>query len=143
MSSVFLSFSFLGLVNAVFLTQEHYLKSTPVFCPTGGCDTVLSSVYSSIAGVPLALLGTLHYLVLFAIGILFWRKANDMLLHIIALDTALGAIFSVYLVFIQLFVIHAICFYCMISAGISFILLALGLTLLNRCRLTLETVSAD
>lgn len=140
--SAFLLFAFLGLVNAVFLVREHYSKATPSFCPTGGCETVLSSKYSSIGGVPLALLGTFHYLILFVVSIAIYRGSGAKLSHFVVFDTAAGAVFSVYLVFLQVFVLHAICLYCMISAGISFVLPVFGILMLRQNRiLSLATVT--
>jgi uncharacterized membrane protein len=79
---------------------------------SGGCETVQSSVYSKLAGVPVAVLGLAGYIV-----ILLTLAIRNDLGRVIAFGTALiGFLFSMYLTYRELFTIKAICQWCVSSA---------------------------
>lgn len=109
----------IGLIDSLYLTYVKLDTSTPAFCaPGGGCDVVNSSIYSEFMGIPVALLGAGMYVVL--IGLLwleqrsaFWKQYG--LLAMLGLSLA-GVLYSAYLTYIEIAVIHAICPYCVISA---------------------------
>jgi uncharacterized membrane protein len=133
LSSLFLSF--IGLLNAFYLTIEH-LANSPVACPvfTPHCNDVLTSSFAEIWGVPLALLGVLYYLfVLGLVAFLYWKPYGWALCGLFV-STLFGFLFSLILVYIQIWVLHAICFYCMLSAGISIILFGLDIVLWRKIR---------
>ena len=98
-----------GAGIAAYLTWAHYADS-PVICVSGGgCATVQSSEYATIAGVPVAVLGLVAYLVVAAL--LVWDSA---VARLAATTLALvGALFGVYLLALQLFVIDAVCMWCL------------------------------
>jgi uncharacterized membrane protein len=109
----------IGLLDSLYLTYVKLDTSTPAFCaPGGGCDVVNSSVYADFMGIPIALLGAGMYLVL--IGLLwlenrggFWKQYGLMAMLGISLA---GVLYSAYLTYIEIAVLHAICPYCVISA---------------------------
>lgn len=114
--------AFVGFLDATFLTIEHYMGlSLP--CISGfACDLVTKSSYAMVGPVPLALLGSLFYLV-FLSGTVYVvtsrdRSARKWLWRL----SWVGLVVSAVLVSLQLFVIHAICIYCMGSAGTSTLL---------------------
>jgi uncharacterized membrane protein/glutaredoxin len=112
---VILIFSFTGLLLSLYLTYLYYSKAQAAFCSAGsGCDIVRESPYSQIAGIPVPLLGVFGY---FLIGVLsivsISSRGKWLLLYVISLA---GFVFSAYLTYIELFVIHALCFYCVVSA---------------------------
>jgi len=117
-----------GLIDSGYLTIKH-LQGAYIRCDDE-CSAVLGSKYADgIAGVPLAGFGTAAYLsaivaaVLMAGGSIWARKAFAIL--------ATGmALFSVWLVYLQAFVIHAFCKYCLASAATSFVLA--GLVFIDR-----------
>ena len=108
--------SFLGFVDTSYLTLEHYLHQTPRCILFSGCDLVTTSAYSTIGPVPIALLGFLFYLSVFFLMLFYVDRKKVLALKLIALGAALGFVFTLYLVYLQLFVLHAICIYCMFSA---------------------------
>ncbi len=111
-----LGVSILGFFDAAYLTIQHYTQFTLPCTITHGCDLVTKSEYSSIAGVPVALLGALFYLAMFfATYIIIETKRHD-LLRFVALGSIAGFLSSCWFVYLQFFVIHAICQYCMLSA---------------------------
>jgi uncharacterized membrane protein len=111
-----------GMGVAAYLTYIHYADQLAA-CPVGGhgCQTVQQSSYSAIAGVPVALLGGLAATALLIIALS--RLAGLPLavewasLATLALTTASVA-FAAYLTYIELFVLEAICFYCVSLASI-------------------------
>jgi dihydroorotate dehydrogenase subfamily 2 len=123
-SMISLLFVALGIADAVYLTIEHYSGKIPP-CTLGGfadCGQVLRSQYALIMGFPLSLLGVAHYTLLFVLLFMAFYTQRTLFKRLIFLITAVGIVFSLYLVFVQLIIIKAICFYCMGSAGISLIL---------------------
>ena len=111
-----LGVSIVGFFDAAYLTIQHYTQFTLPCTITQGCDLVTKSEYSSIMGIPVALLGALYYLAIFlAVYIIIETKKTDYL-RFIAIATTFGFLFSVWFVYLQFFVIHAICQYCMLSA---------------------------
>jgi uncharacterized membrane protein len=99
-------------------------------CGTGGCDTVQASPYADFLGLPVALYGVVGYAVLFAVSLLAVRQRDaprrrpDTLLAVLA---SLGFLFTLYLTALELFVIHAICRYCVGSAAIITVVAVLSL----------------
>jgi uncharacterized membrane protein/glutaredoxin len=112
---IILALSGLGLVLSLYLAYLYSSKASAAFCTAGsGCDTVRESSYAIILGVPVALVGVIGYSLIFALSIASIKgKSLWFLLYLVALA---GFAFSAYLTYIELFVIHAICFYCLISA---------------------------
>jgi uncharacterized membrane protein len=130
---ILLIFALIGLIDASYLTYEHYSGIIPP-CSTNllflDCGKVLTSSYSMILGIPLALLGLIHYATLsFLIVMNILKKAKWY--KLILIQTGIGFTFSLYLISVQLFLIHSFCFYCMISAVNSIILFLLA-SLLNK-----------
>ncbi len=98
-----------GIAVAGYLTWSHFGDES-VVCPVGGgCETVQESEYAEIAGVPVALLGLVAYVVL--LGLVAW---DAPLARLAAAALALiGLVFSGYLLVVQLFVIDAWCVWCL------------------------------
>ncbi|MDP3964185.1 MAG: vitamin K epoxide reductase family protein [bacterium] len=124
----------LGFLDATYLTVQHYLGQAPACGALRGCETVTSSTYSVLFSVPIALFGALYYLAMIAGSIFTLDTKNVVLLRWLARLTAAGFLFSLWLVYIQLFVIEAVCIYCMASAGTSTLLFITGIMILLRKR---------
>ena len=116
----------LGVVIAGYLTYVHYAGLEPVCAGGGGgCERVQSSDYAELAGVPVALLGLIGYV---AIGATL--AVPGELARLAGAGLALvGAGFSAYLTYLELFVIDAICQWCVASA---LVMLALAVVLVAR-----------
>lgn len=115
-----------GFLDASFLTIEHYRESIPPCIATSGCETVLTSKYNNLFGVPTALLGALYYLALLIASVFALDRGNARVMRVASLATVVGIAMSAYFVSLQLFVIKAICFYCMVSAASSTALFLIG-----------------
>lgn len=99
-----------GIAIASYLTYTRYTHAT-IACATGGCETVQSSDYSVLLGVPVALLGLAAYL--FVLGTAFLR--GELARMAGAVTAVAGMLFGVYLLFAQLIAIDAICQWCLAS----------------------------
>jgi len=100
-----------GLAVAAYLTYVHYEDISPI-CSTGGCEKVQNSSYSELAGIPVALLGLVGYLVI-ALSLLLRGDLGRAATAALAIA---GFGFSAYLTYLELFVIDAICQWCVASA---------------------------
>ncbi len=97
-----------GLGIAIYLTTVHYQHVAPV-CTSGGCEKVQTSKYAELAGVPVALLGVVGYLVILAAAAL--RGLNAATVGVFA--ALIGAAFSGYLLWAQIGPIGAYCVWCL------------------------------
>jgi len=123
----------LGFADASYLTIEHYKNVIPP-CTTSGCETVLTSSFSTIGGVPVSLLGAIYYLAI-AIGAFAYIEGKRHKIFRAALILPIiGFAVSVVLVSIMGFVIHAWCQYCLVSATLSTILFVLTLLIWNAAK---------
>lgn len=117
----------IGLADATYLTVE-YLSGRTMQCSlTSGCSTVLSSEYSKLFGYPISAFGAIAYFTVFSTALLI-AFDYKMLKPILLIITALMALTSVWLIYLQAYVIGAWCQYCLLSAGVSITLFALTLT---------------
>ncbi len=119
-----------GLLVALYLTWLKLADATALCAGVGDCETVQNSAYSEIAGIPVALLGAGMYAgVLLLLGLRRRggpHQAELALSAQLALVTA-GVLFSGYLTYVELFVIYAICPWCVVSALLVTALFALTL----------------
>lgn len=127
-----------GFIDATFLTIEHYTKFTLPCSITHGCELVTTSAYSSILGVPVALLGALYYVGVLLAVYASLEFAKPQWLKWIAIATTAGFLFSAWFVYLQLFVIRAICEYCMLSALTSTTLFAVSMIYLKKIRVVVR-----
>ncbi len=116
----------IGVADAVFLTVHHYTGEKVPCSIVEGCEQVLTSSYAEIAGMPLAAFGALAYFTAFSLSILA-AFGNRAMWKIFGVQVVLMAIFTAWLVYLQAFVIEAFCQFCLVSAAITFSLLAIFL----------------
>jgi uncharacterized membrane protein len=121
--------SLLGIADALYLTIEHVTGQSVRCTILSGCSEVLSSRYAVVAGIPLAAVGAAAYFSVFSLATLAafgYRIAGTILTPLVI------AMFfvSVWLFYLQAFVIHQFCQYCLFSAAITTALLVL--TLISR-----------
>ena len=98
-----------GIAVAGYLTWSHYAGGS-VVCPVGGsCEAVQESEYAKLAGIPVAVLGLTAYIAI--LGLVAWDTPAARLAA--AALSLTGLLFSIYLLVVQLFVIDAICVWCL------------------------------
>ncbi|MDE1975010.1 MAG: vitamin K epoxide reductase family protein [Patescibacteria group bacterium] len=135
-----LAVAVLGFADASYLTLEHFLGAIPPCSLVGGCEKVLTSSYSTVLGVPVSLLGALYYLAV-CIGCLIFLESRHLSKNVQAHHfailkwtlavTIVGFLASAWFFYIQAFVIHSFCEYCLGSAATSTILFIVAIFMLR------------
>ena len=110
--------SLIGLADSIYLTVEH-LSGRSVRCTiVSGCSEVLSSSYATVRGVPLAAIGAVGYFTVFSLATLAafgYKGLGKVLLFIVS------AMFltTLWLLYLQAFVIRHFCQFCLLSALVT------------------------
>ncbi len=114
----------LGIAVSTYLTAIHYDEGLLV-CGLSDCHTVQTSDYAEMLGIPVALFGLGMYVALLGLVALRWLRL-DSTVYVTATTFALslaGVIFAGYLTYVELFVLEAICQWCVVSAVLTTLLL--------------------
>jgi len=119
-----------GILISLYLTYTYYSTSGFSFCITGqDCEIVKESAYSSMMGIPVALIGVIGYIAITIVTLFtFTKKRKWMMLFVLSTT---GVAFSAYLTYIELFRINAVCSYCVLSAVLMVVILLLVLSMLG------------
>jgi uncharacterized membrane protein len=125
----FLSLAGIGISS--YLTYVHW-TDRPVACTAlANCERVATSQYADIRGVPVAFLGLLVYIGLFAVaGAWLYVSGRGLTWPAMAFWglSLTGVIYSAYLTYLELFVIDAVCIWCVASAVVLVVLFVLSTT---------------
>jgi uncharacterized membrane protein len=121
----------LGLLIAAYLTLYHYgYIGTLVCSATRGCETVQTSKWSKLLGLPVAAWGLGYYAVVLAVAIAGIQdrlaESPQLALGLVIL-TGWGALFSAWLTLLEEFAIHAWCQWCLASATVAILLFVVSL----------------
>ena len=99
-------------------------------CGAGGCETVQLSRWSEFLGISVAVWGVAYYIVVLTLALATlqerWEDSRRLSLALLML-TGCGVVFSAWLTYLELFVIHAICRWCVVSAVIAVVLFVLAI----------------
>jgi uncharacterized membrane protein len=118
--------AFFGFLDSAYLTILHYKNIVPP-CTIHGCEAVLTSTYSMIGPIPLALFGVLFYLAVIIICLLIVVEGMKKLLKFFHFTVLVGFLVSIVLFLIQALIIKSFCQYCLLSEVIATGLLFLSL----------------
>ncbi len=113
-----LALSLVGLGVSLYLTYIKLFHVLALCTGVGDCETVNTSKYSQVAGIPIAIFGALAYLALIFL-FSFETRGSFLSANAPLIEFGLsfvGFLYSLYLTYLELFVIHAICPYCVTSA---------------------------
>lgn len=106
----------LGLLDAAYLTFEHFTSSTTLACSENGivdCAKVTTSSYAAFLGVPVALLGLVYFVVMTVLCLpALYRVDAPVVGWARIAGAVLGVAMVVYLVWVELFALDAICLWC-------------------------------
>lgn len=122
--------SLLGLFVSAYLYLYKIGRIGTLACGGGGCETVQTSQWSRFAGVEVALIGLVGYAMLFVVALVALQPSSAgrrWPADLLAAVAAGGVLFTVYLTYLELFVIRAICRWCVGSAAIIVAVLILAL----------------
>jgi len=123
--------SFLGFLDATYLATEHFLGRIPKCSIIEGCGAVTTSQYATIGSIPIALLGSFFYLSIFILTIIYLDTKKESYIILASRIPIAGFFTSLYLVYLQIFILKAICLYCMGSAICSTLLFLLGIYIIK------------
>jgi uncharacterized membrane protein len=110
-----------GLADGIYLTVEHVTGRTAECIASSGCQEVLSSKYAAVGPMPLAALGGLAYFTAFSVALLAafgFARCRSLFALLVGLMFAI----TLWLFYLQAFVLHAFCDYCLFSAGVTTVL---------------------
>lgn len=115
----------IGLAVAFYLSFVEVSGSDAVCGPVGDCNSVQQSVYAKIFGIPIGILGMLGYIVILAAWSLrrLPGQIGDLAANGLPITIFFGVAFSIYLTFLEPFVIGATCMWCLASAAVMTALL--------------------
>lgn len=116
-----------GFFVAFYLTVEHYLGQVPVCSFLSGCEVVTTSEYATIGPFPISLLGAGYFFVVWVSMLALLQTGRRVFLATAGGFTALGAFVAAVLLYLQFFVLEAVCIYCVTSDSISLLLFILFL----------------
>ncbi len=123
------AFSVLGIVVSGYLSAKRLTGGSLACSRWAQCDTVNNSIYAKIYGLPVSFIGLAGYVVLFALAIAAlqtWGAAQRRVLTLSFVLALVGVAFSAYLTYIELFVIDAVCNWCVTSAVLITLLAIAG-----------------
>jgi uncharacterized membrane protein len=114
-----------GVADAVYLMVEHVAGRSVRCTITSGCDEVLASPYATVFGLPLAAYGAAAYFTAFSLATLaaFGYRATALPLRVLV-GVMLAT--TLWLLYVQAFVLRAFCQYCLLSAAVTLTLSALA-----------------
>ncbi len=130
LTAISLALALGGIAVSAYLTLVHY-RDDLLVCAVGGCHTVQKSPYAELYGIPVAILGLGMFIAMLVLDLARRGRpesAETITLVTFALALA-GTVFTIYLTYLELFVIHAVCQWCVLTAVLIWALLLVEGTL--------------
>lgn len=104
----------LGVALSIYLTIEHFTSAAVLACPEGqtiNCAKVTSSTWSAVFGIPVAVLGLVYFVAMtLLVTPVAWRQRKLDPVRIVG--AAGGALMVLYLIYVELFLVNALCLWC-------------------------------
>ena len=113
-----------GLADATYLTVQALTGETITCGGSPDCFRVLGSSYAKLGGIPVAILGALAYFTVFTFAT-FAAFGYPRAPRFLALITGAMFLMTLWLLYVQAFLLHAYCRYCLFSAAITFLIAGL------------------
>ena len=129
-----IALAILGTLVSVYMTIFKLTENQKMCLGNGGCSVVNSSSYSEVSGIPVALVGVAGYLAILAILLIenrikFFKQNGTLIVFGLSL---VGFLFTLYLIYVELALIHALCPFCVTSQITMTLLFILSVTRLVR-----------
>lgn len=124
----------LGMLVSIYMTIFKLTDNASMCLGNGGCSVVNSSIYSEVSGIPVAVIGVGGYLVILAVLLIenrdnFFKQNAPIIIFGLAL---IGFLFTLYLIYVEVALIHALCPFCVTSQITMTVLFILSVTRLVR-----------
>jgi uncharacterized membrane protein len=135
-----------GIFISLYLTLYKIGVIGELSCSIGSCETVNTSKWSRFLGLPVAAWGLLFYLDVFAVAIVGTMQRFELepaISFALVGEAAVGVLFSAWLTYLELGVIHAICIWCVTSAVIVTLILLTAVADLREVRATAGSLSTE
>jgi uncharacterized membrane protein len=119
--------AYAGVLISLYLTLSHYRNVIPFCYVTKGCERVVTSSYSVIAGVPISLAGVLFFAVMFYFAIALATARSKLVGNLYRAVAGLGVLVALGLFLLQALALRAYCSYCLTTEIIAFLMWAASL----------------
>jgi uncharacterized membrane protein len=114
---ILLPLALAGMGISAYLTAAHWGEQAIVCGGLGQCDYVNTSAYATVGGIPVSFLGALLYAAMAGAALTWSREPADDRRAVLVWGIALAGFgYAAYLTYVELFVLHAICVWCVASA---------------------------
>jgi uncharacterized membrane protein len=126
-----------GIFISLYLTLYKIGIIGELSCSIGSCETVNTSKWSRFLGLPVAAWGLLFYLDVFGVALVGTMRRFELepaISFVLVGEAAVGVLFSAWLTYLELGVIHAICIWCVTSAVIVTLILLISIADLKEVR---------
>ncbi|MBU2632368.1 vitamin K epoxide reductase family protein [Patescibacteria group bacterium] len=123
---------FLGFLDSAYLSILHFRNEIPPCAIVSGCETVITSVFSVIFGIPIALLGAIFYLAVTALSISYITSLTYAKAKLLLVFSYFGLFVSLFLFLVQAFILNQFCFYCILSEIFALFIYLFSLLLIRR-----------
>jgi uncharacterized membrane protein len=124
--------SFLGFLDAGYLTISHYTHISPACSVFSGCETVINSQFSTLFGIPIALFGAIYFFALFYLSIAVLTGYRPVYARLFNLSAYIGLLISIFLFLIQALILKNYCQYCLLSEIITLFIYIFSRSLLRK-----------
>ena len=129
--------SLIGIADTSYLTSDFYF-GTGVNCSLlQGCEVVLTSPYSAVFGIPLSLLGLIFYITVFILVSAIGAYQKNIFTRLLAVAGTIGFCVSLFLLYVQIFLLKEVCIYCLTSTVSSTTIFVFSMTVLSRSKVYL------
>jgi uncharacterized membrane protein len=135
-----------GLFVATYLALFKLGYIGNLVCAVGSCEVVQTSKWATLLGYPVAVWGVVYYVAVLAVALAGLSPSfadNRRLSQLLVLMTATGVLFSLWLTYLELFVIDAICMWCVVSAVLATTLFVIALLDLRELSALLDDRMAE
>jgi uncharacterized membrane protein len=135
-----------GIFISLYLTLYKIGVIGELSCTIGSCETVNTSKWSRFLGLPVAAWGLLFYLDVFVVALVGTMRRFELepaISFVLVGEAAVGVLFSAWLTYLELGVIHAICIWCVTSAVIVTLILITSIADLREMRASADTLSTE
>jgi uncharacterized membrane protein len=126
-----------GVLISTYMSAYSFGFLGEIVCGSGGCETVQNSPWARFYGVPVPLIGLVGYGALLVAGLLGLQPAaaaSRAVPFVLAAGATAGLLFSAYLTYLEAFVIHAWCRWCIVSAVLATLIFLFALPEFRRLR---------